>query len=176
MGNKKTGADPSAANIDLHDVRVAKVADLIRMPRPVELPETATTRAARTQRYGEAEQTVYEIDADIIRFKLEADDHDFHLVIRDHGDTHAEDAPLASGFRRTMIVEVPDPAVVAGSSPLRPGIESARNTFASRFEPGPRFERRVIHARIQGVGFFDFLHGQSGVAPNGIELHPVLSH
>jgi hypothetical protein len=25
-----------------------------------------------------------------------------------------------------------------------------------------------------GVAFFDFLHGQTGVAPNGIELHPVL--
>jgi hypothetical protein len=25
-----------------------------------------------------------------------------------------------------------------------------------------------------GVGFFDSVHGQPGVAPNGIELHPVL--
>jgi hypothetical protein len=30
-------------------------------------------------------------------------------------------------------------------------------------------------ARVTGVAFFDFLHGQTGVAPNGIELHPVLS-
>lgn len=29
-------------------------------------------------------------------------------------------------------------------------------------------------ARIVGVGFFDRVHGQTGVAPNGIELHPVL--
>ena len=28
--------------------------------------------------------------------------------------------------------------------------------------------------RITGVGFFDYLHGQRGVAPNGIELHPVV--
>ncbi len=27
---------------------------------------------------------------------------------------------------------------------------------------------------VVGVGFFDFLHGQTGAAPNGIELHPVL--
>src|SRR5439155_9710638 len=27
---------------------------------------------------------------------------------------------------------------------------------------------------LSGVGFFDFLHGQTGVAPNGIELHPVV--
>jgi hypothetical protein len=25
-----------------------------------------------------------------------------------------------------------------------------------------------------GVGFFDIPHGQTGVAPNAIELHPVL--
>ena len=30
-------------------------------------------------------------------------------------------------------------------------------------------------ATLTGVGFFDELHGQTGVAPNGIELHPVLS-
>jgi hypothetical protein len=29
-------------------------------------------------------------------------------------------------------------------------------------------------ATITGVGFFDVLHGQTGVAPNGIELHPLL--
>jgi len=29
-------------------------------------------------------------------------------------------------------------------------------------------------ATVTGVGFFDFLHGQTGVAPNGIELHPVI--
>lgn len=30
-------------------------------------------------------------------------------------------------------------------------------------------------ARITGVASFDFLHGQTGVAPNGIELHPLLA-
>ena len=30
-------------------------------------------------------------------------------------------------------------------------------------------------ATITGVGFFDVLHGQTGVAPNRIELHPVLA-
>ena len=27
----------------------------------------------------------------------------------------------------------------------------------------------------RGLGFFDFAHGQDGVAPNAIELHPVIS-
>ena len=37
----------------------------------------------------------------------------------------------------------------------------------------PQSEARPL-VRITGVGFFDYLHGQRGVAPNGIELHPVL--
>jgi Putative Ig domain len=31
-----------------------------------------------------------------------------------------------------------------------------------------------VTVTVTGVGFFDFLHGQTGVAPNGIELHAVL--
>jgi hypothetical protein len=30
-------------------------------------------------------------------------------------------------------------------------------------------------AVITGVAFFDFQHGQTGVAPNGIELRPILA-
>jgi len=42
--------------------------------------------------------------------------------------------------------------------------------------PGTTFKAAItpIAVRITGVGFFDRLHGQMGVAPNGIELHPVL--
>jgi len=29
--------------------------------------------------------------------------------------------------------------------------------------------------RITGVGFFDYIHGQRSVAPNGVEPHPVLN-
>jgi hypothetical protein len=29
-------------------------------------------------------------------------------------------------------------------------------------------------AEVNGVAFFDFKHGQTGVAPNAIELHPIL--
>jgi hypothetical protein len=29
-------------------------------------------------------------------------------------------------------------------------------------------------ARVTGIRFFDRMHGQTGVAPNVIELHPIL--
>jgi hypothetical protein len=41
-------------------------------------------------------------------------------------------------------------------------------------EAARRAARPCARARVTGVAFFDFLHGQTGVAPNGIELHPVL--
>jgi hypothetical protein len=35
--------------------------------------------------------------------------------------------------------------------------------------------RLCAKARVTGVAFFDFKHGQTGVAPNAIELHPILA-
>jgi Peptidase family S58 len=32
-----------------------------------------------------------------------------------------------------------------------------------------------VEVDVTGVGFFDFAHGQTGLAPNCIELHPVLA-
>ena len=37
-----------------------------------------------------------------------------------------------------------------------------------------RASRTCARARVTGVAFFDFDHGQDGVAPNAIELHPIL--
>jgi hypothetical protein len=44
----------------------------------------------------------------------------------------------------------------------------------SRYTVEPRFRYTYVHVLISGAGFFDFQHGQSGVAPNAVELHPVL--
>lgn len=46
---------------------------------------------------------------------------------------------------------------------------------ASTGQPTFKTKIRTKKARLIGVGFFDRLHGQTGVAPNGIELHPLLS-
>ena len=43
-------------------------------------------------------------------------------------------------------------------------------------QPGKGPARRIGDwIEITGVGFFDFEHSQCGVAPNAIELHPVLA-
>jgi hypothetical protein len=38
-----------------------------------------------------------------------------------------------------------------------------------------RAAKTCAKARVTGVAFFDFDHGQTGVAPNAIELHPILA-
>jgi hypothetical protein len=82
-------------------------------------------------------------------YRLE-DDLDYHLVLR-------------SG-PRTMIAETPSPLCTKGATAYR-----RRQMSDSR-----RVARLCRRARVGGVAFFDYLHGQTGVAPNGIELHPVL--
>jgi hypothetical protein len=65
---------------------------------------------------------------------------------------------------RTMIAESPSPSCTARATPTR-----RRQMAQAR-----RRVRLCAKARVSGVAFFDFFHGQTGVAPNAIELHPVL--
>jgi hypothetical protein len=79
----------------------------------------------------------------------------------DDGDLHL----ILSDGTRTMIAESPSPSCISGATLTR------RRQMA-------RARRRVklcAKARVTGVAFFDFLHGQTGVAPNAIELHPVVA-
>ena len=147
----KTGTDADAAKINLASTTSTSIAFLDGLAEPASLP--ANNRIAPT------ETTVFQLQATLVEYKLETDS-DFHLVLSD--GTH------------TMIAEIPDPACVGAGSPLLAGIIKARGEFTARFTPTSGFQPANIPVTITGVGFFDFLHGQTGVAPNGIELHAVL--
>jgi hypothetical protein len=56
-------------------------------------------------------------------------------------------------------------------------MRAARRSLLSRCPAIGSSDFTILHGNvtITGVGFWDILHGQTGVAPNGIELHPVLS-
>jgi hypothetical protein len=80
-----------------------------------------------------------------------------------------------------MIVEFPDTSCNgANSSPKKSQMGSARwaLTKACSQAPGPSSDFADLKgtATVTGVGFYDVKHGtpQTGVAPNNIELHPVL--
>ncbi|WIV59256.1 putative Ig domain-containing protein [Amycolatopsis nalaikhensis] len=148
----KTGTDADAAKITLQSTTPTTIAALTGLAKPSTLP--ANNRIQPT------ETTVYRLQATLTKYKLESDS-DYHLV-------------LADGSGHTMIVEVPDPACVGSSSALLTSIQKARAEVNAKYTPTGSFQTANVPVTVTGVGFFDFLHGQTGVAPNGIELHAVL--
>jgi hypothetical protein len=110
------------------------------------------------------ERRAYRVRALLVESKLE-DDQDFHLVIAQ--PRHRS---------RTMIVEFPAGDCTRHSI-KRKQMRRARAAFVRACgSPSSSSSTRLRgKAIITGVGFFDFYHGQTGVAPNAIELHPVLS-
>ena len=148
----KTGTDADAGKITLQSTTSITIATLDALPAPASLP--ANNRIQPT------ETTVYRLSATLTEYKLEADS-DYHLVLSDGGG-------------HTMIAEIPDPACVGTTSPLRTNIISARNEFDAKYTASGSFKTANVAVTVTGVGFFDYDHGQTGVAPNAIELHAVL--
>jgi hypothetical protein len=96
------------------------------------------------------ERHVFRVTAAVTLVRPE-DDGDLNLVLSDG--------------QHTMIGESPSPSCTSRATLLR------RRQMA-------RARQRVqlcTRAVVTGVAFFDFKHGQTGVAPNAIELHPVLA-
>ena len=97
------------------------------------------------------ERHIYRVTAAVTLVRPE-DDGDFHLVLQD-------------GAGRTMIAESPMGSC-GRSATLRRQLQMA----AAR-----KRLRLCSRASVTGVAFFDFQHGQTGVAPNAVELHPILA-
>jgi uncharacterized membrane protein len=148
----KTGTDPDVGKINLNAPTTTTITAMRAFTAPNPIPPN--------NRITGPETTLWVITATLTLFKLESDS-DYHLVIQD-----------ASG--NTMITEIPSPSCVGAGSPFLPGITNARSEFNARFTATTSFQTANIPVKITGVGMFDFLHGQTGVAPNGIELHAVL--
>ncbi|HYR77388.1 MAG TPA: hypothetical protein VEM96_16255 [Pyrinomonadaceae bacterium] len=148
----KTGTDPDAGLINLNSPTSTTIANLSAISTPTLLPDN--------QRVQPAETTVWVLNATLTKFVL-AYDSDYHMVLTD-----------AAG--RTMIAEIPSPNCVGPGSPLAAGIAHARAQFDAMFTATTAFQTVSIPVQITGVGFFDYLEGQEGLAPNGIELHPII--
>lgn len=148
----KTGTDPDAGLVDLNNPVPQTIAYLTGLPAPSSLPSNGRVQPTET--------TDFVVDATLIEYKLESDS-DYHLVLTD-----------SQG--RTMIAEIPDPACVGSGSPFAADIRQARQEFDATYTATTSFKQTNVPVEIHGVGFFDYNHGQTGVAPNAIELHPVL--
>ena len=169
----KVGADADASQVNATPVAM-KVAALRQAPIPEGINPTGNVKPFyRTHRAGDLEKKVVTIDADLLRVHPESDG-DYHIVIVDHGtpDTNS------------MIAEIPNPEFVPnhsaqwGTSPFFAKIKATRDYFSTQVMPLVHRvrNRERVHVKITGVVMFDFIHPtpQDGVAPNAIELHPVL--
>jgi hypothetical protein len=164
----KTLSDTDADKVDYAAPSRKTIHFLITRPDP-----GAHKNSPRDPDGKHVELTVYHLVAvHLVEARIE-DDGDIHLVIGNHV-TAAH-----------MIVEFPNTLCKGASvSAHKAEMEQARTNFATlcglptwatRFQKTSPKQLSGF-ASLEGVGFFDLPHPipQSGVAPNNIELHPVL--
>lgn len=141
----KTLTDPAASNVTLTP-QATSIADLVSIAPPVN----------PTDRVNPTEATTFMLSGQLTVIKQEADS-DYHLVVKD-------------GQGNSMIAESSSPSCAAGSR-VQAQIERVRQAIDGR---GGTSMSLPVAVSVTGVGFFDRIHGQTGVAPNGIELHPLV--
>src|SRR3989442_1509096 len=150
----KTGTDPDAVLVNLNTASPITFSNLLAVSSPALIPDN--------QRLAPTETTLWKLNTTLQGYFL-ANDSDYHMVLTD-------------GTGRTMIAEIPSPSCVGPGSPFAAGIAHARTQMDARFPPPAPgiFNSTNIPVQLTGVAFFDFIEGQTGQAPNGIELHPVI--
>ncbi len=167
--NVKTGTDPLAGQVSMFPKQTT-VSALVSMPQPTAVKTGQKAKYPPQLKRLPQEMQVYTVSATITQYNVEQD-NDIHLVLTSAG--------------KTMIAEIPNPACVKGG-PFLTGITNSRALFArqvggklpaappsGKYSPPPI--KVNLSATVTGVAFFDFIHGQAGVAPNGVELHPVIN-
>jgi hypothetical protein len=160
----KTLTDSGSAAVGNATPMSSSVSDLISKSAPKQLPQSS--------RVAPIEEQQFTVKALLIAWKEEAGakgDQDFHLVLADPQD-----------HSKTMIAEVPSPQCESAcASASVNAFKAARQALTTELGAVPQTTSAtpVVPPRIvevTGVGFFDFDHGQDGLAPNCIEIHPVL--
>jgi hypothetical protein len=172
----KTAADADAQALTSQSPTPTTIAALRALPVPALLPPDGRSEGA--------EKTVWQLTATLQAYRMESDG-DYHLVIADDQNN-------------TMIAEIPNPGDITAPSYFAAQITNARTAFDNHFQiaekinaptiPAPpaaaaeigvgeaaQFQQLAVPVTVTGLGYFDFSHGQLGVAPNAIELHPVIN-
>ena len=146
--------DSTASSIDFTP-RSSSVNAIRALPVPANYSRYSQTRYPQ-------ERQVLSVQAQLVGWKYE-NDKDFHVVIAQPG--HPSE---------TMIVEPPDPS--CSTSPKRSEFAATRAALVQCFGEPHRWRKLPpITVTLTGVLYFDPIHGQTGVAPNGAELHPLLA-
>ncbi|HXB39466.1 MAG TPA: T9SS type A sorting domain-containing protein [Bacteroidia bacterium] len=112
-------------------------------------------------RYAGVEDKTYSVTCNITIKKVETD-NDYHLVLSDGTNT--------------MIGEIPDPTcAAAASSAFVNDYIAARNFIDAHIASGNVSNVNLPPVIVYGVAFVDPPHGQTGKAPNNLEIHPILN-
>jgi hypothetical protein len=119
----------------------------------------------------------------LLKFKPElgkSGDNDYHLVIVDDTLQFSQGQQVST---HSFVAEIVKPECVPGrhgdpgtESEFGEALEAVWNKFEERFPDSKHGwnDAGGMRVRLTGVGFFDRPHGQTGRAPNMIELHPLL--
>jgi hypothetical protein len=150
--SQKVLVDAAVSTINFTPIS-ANVAYMVGISTPA--PSTTAPRIAGV------EDKTYNVTCKITIKKVESD-NDYHLVMSD--GTH------------TMIGEIPDPnCSAASSSAYVNDYIAARNFIDAHIASGNVSNVNLPNVVIYGVAFVDPPHGQTGAAPNNLEIHPILN-
>jgi hypothetical protein len=152
----KTLSDNDSAAIDFTDTLESTVSMQRQLQRPL----------GPFNKRGETECTLVKIKCNLIGFKRE-EDNDLHIVVEDRNTGE------------TMVVEVANPDCDAVRHSCRfQQLQGMYTWFITTFGEGHKKMHRLLNPQpivLIGTGYWDFIHGQTGMAPNGREIHPVLA-
>jgi len=140
----KTLIDPDTSSINFTNVIPSTIQYQRSLTKPTSLPNTRLA----------VEDSVYSLECIMYKYKLE-DDNDIHIVIHAVGDTS-----------QTMVAEILNaqcPGIAITSRYTQ--FNNLRTWFDNTYHPKTSFTTTNVRIRISGVGFFDFLHGQTGIPP-----------
>ena len=150
---EKVFTDAVASHIDFAHPHNSSVTYLCSLPTI-----TPTTYQARIE---PNEDSVYTIICNITEFRPESDS-DCHVVVTDGTNT--------------MICEVPDVGCSSVSpSPKAKEFSICRAWIHKNLGYTINTSVSIAPVIITGVAYYDPPHGQSGAAPNNLELHGVIS-
>lgn len=153
----KTLSDFDTSLIDFKNVVETTVHQQCSIPKP---KHECTFRI-------KLEDTVYALTCNIVAYKKQTDDKDIHIVIED---------PKTGELMVAEVISSDCSSVKKTSRYLQ--IKNLDNWFVENIgKPSKEFTylHKPILVHITGVGFFDTVHGQKGMASNGREIHPLLS-
>ncbi len=151
----KTLSDADTLFVNFDTIRLSSIPEQINMPKPEGKPEARLA----------SETSLYTIECYIVGF-AEEKDRDIHIVIADINTDV------------TMVAEIVSPECSDVQTTSRYLLFKYIYDWFSDHIGIPKHSFIILDeckfVTITGIGFWDHIHGQKGMAGNGREIHPVL--